>query len=76
MFLLKNRNDPKLSELPCKALPFKTVPQKYSPDELASVLFTDEKIFTVTTPKNPHNDRLYAHPSTSKKDVVTKSVRT
>jgi len=33
-------------------------------------LFTDEKIFTVTVPKNPQNDRLYAHPSNKKKDVV------
>jgi len=45
---------------------------------LASFLFTDEKIFTVTTPKNPPNDRLYSHayPSVKKKDVVTKRPRT
>jgi len=40
------------------------------------ILFTDEKIVTVTTLKNPQNDRLYAHLSTKKKDVVTKRLRT
>ena len=39
---------------------------------LASLLLTDEKIFTTTTPKNVQNDQLYAYPSTKKKDVVTK----
>jgi len=43
---------------------------------LATFLFTGEKIFTATTPKNPQNDRLYAHPSTKKKDVVTKRLCT
>jgi len=43
---------------------------------LASFLFTDDKIFTVTTTKNPQNDRLHAYASTKKKDVVTKYVRT
>jgi len=42
---------------------------------LASFSFTDEKIFTVTTPKNSQNDRLYAHPSTKIKDVATKRLR-
>jgi len=35
-------------------------------------LFTDVNEFTVTTPKNPHNDLLYAYLSNKKKDVVTK----
>jgi len=39
---------------------------------LVSFLFTDENVFTVGTPKHPQNDRLYAHPSTKKKDVATK----
>jgi len=39
-------------------------------------LFTDENIFTMTTLKNPQNDRLYAHPSTKKKDVDTKRLDT
>jgi len=39
---------------------------------LASLLLTDEKIFTATTPKNVQNDQLYGYPSTKKKDVVTK----
>jgi len=42
---------------------------------LASFLFTDEKIFTVTTTSNPPNDRLYAHPSTTNKDVAAKHLR-
>jgi len=29
----------------------------------------------VNTPKNTQNDRLYAHPSTKKKDVATKHLR-
>jgi len=41
---------------------------KYSLNDVSIISFTDEKIFTVTTLKNPQNDRLYA--STKKKDVV------
>jgi len=37
---------------------------------LASFLFTDEKIFTAATPKNPQNDRLYEHPSNKKRSVT------
>jgi len=33
--------------------------------------FTDEKLFTVAAPKNPHNDRLYV-PVTTKKKVAPK----
>jgi len=40
------------------------------------VMFTDEKIFTVTTPKNPQNDRLYSYSATRKKDNVTKRLST
>jgi len=43
---------------------------------LASFLFTDEKIFVVIMPKIPQNDLLYAHPSTKKKDIVTKHLCT
>jgi len=42
----------------------------------ASLLFNDDNIFTVATMKNSQNDRLYAHPSTKKKDVITKRLRT
>jgi len=38
------------SELLCKTQPFKTVAQKYSPNDVSVILFTDEKTF-VTTPK-------------------------
>jgi len=64
------------SEVPCKTQPFKTVAQKYSLNNVSIILFTDEKIFTVTPPKNPQNGRLYAYPSTKKKDAVTKCLRT
>ena len=40
------------------------------------ILFTDVKIFTVVTPKDPPNDQLYAHQSTKKKDVVRKCLLT
>ena len=30
-------------------------------------MFTKEKMYTVTTLKNPQNGELYAHPSTKKK---------
>ena len=31
----------------------------YSDDKVNFIWFTDEKVFTVATPKNPQNDRLY-----------------
>jgi len=34
--------------------------------------FADEKIFTLATPKNPQNDRLYIPASTKKKQVAAK----
>jgi len=73
MFVLKNRNDPKLSEANIHArLCHLTQLLKNSHSMmLALFLFSDEKILTVITPKNPQNDRLYARPSTKKKDVVT-----
>jgi len=33
-------------------------------------------VFTANTPKNTQNDRLYARPSTKKKVVATKRLRT
>jgi len=35
-------------------------------------MFTDEKIYTVATPKNPQNDWQYTPAATKKKDVATK----
>src|SRR6218665_2208959 len=32
-------------------------------------LFTDEKLFTIATPKNSQNDRVYAAAGTQKKDI-------
>jgi len=40
------------------------------------VLFTDKKILTLATPKNPQNDRLYAYLWTRKKDVIAKHLLT
>jgi len=31
----------------------------YADDQVNFIWFTDEKLFTVTAPKNPQNDRLY-----------------
>jgi len=52
--------------------PFKKVAQKYY---VGIILFTDEKIFSVATPKNPQNNRLQALAVTKKKDVATKRLR-
>jgi len=43
---------------------------------LATFLFTGKKMFAVTTQKSSHDNRLYTYPSTKKKDVVTKRLRT
>jgi len=60
---LQNRNAPELSEKNSHAW---LRHSKQSLKCVSVILFTDEKIFTVTTPKNPQNDRLYAYPSTKK----------
>jgi len=41
--------------------PFNIVAQKYSSNDVRIILFTEEKTFMVTTPKNPQNDQLYTH---------------
>jgi len=38
-------------------------------DKVNFIQFTDENVFTVTTPKNPQNDRLYVPEATKKKQV-------
>ena len=78
MFVLKNRNDPELSaaNVHAKLCHLKQLLKNTHPVMTASLLFTNEKIFAVTTPKNPQNDRLYDRPATKKKDVVTKRLRT
>jgi len=64
------------SELPCKAQPFATVAEKYSSNDVSPILLTDEKIFTVVTPKKtPKNHRATAA-VTKKKVVTTKRLRT
>jgi len=49
---------------------------KYSSSDVSAILLTDEKIFTVITPKKPKNHQLYATAATKKKDVVTKRLST
>jgi len=44
--------------------------KKYSPSDVSFIWFTDEKVFTVATPKNPQNDRVYAPAASRKKDVA------
>jgi len=73
MFVLKNCNDPELSE--AKTLLFKTVAQKYpvySLSDVSIILFTGKTYLQWPHQKNPQNDRLYAYPSTKKKDAVAK----
>jgi hypothetical protein len=44
----------------------------YSANDVNFIWFTDEKVFTVATPKNPQNDRLYAPVGVRKADVDAK----
>lgn len=50
----------------CAKLLLKT----YSTHDASFIWFTDEKVFTVNTPKNPQNDRLYASVATKKKHIA------
>jgi len=56
--------------------PFKTVDGKYSPSDVSIILFTDENTLNSGNPEKSTERRLYAHPSTKKKDVATKRLRT
>jgi len=42
----------------CKTLSFNAVAQKYSHNDVNITLFADEKIFAVTTLKNPQNEHI------------------
>ena len=44
--------------------------KKYSNSDVDFMWFTDEKIFTITTPKNPQNDRLYAPTASKKREIA------
>ena len=48
------------SELPWKTQSFETVTEKYPSSDVSTILLTDEKIFTVVTPKTPKNRQLCA----------------
>jgi len=80
MFVLKNQSSQlhiaEWSKLPFKTQIFETVAQKYLSNDISISLFTNEKISTVTTPRNLHNDWLYAYPSKKKKDGTTEHLRT
>jgi len=52
-----------------------TIAGKYSSSDITIILFTDKKLFTVTSIKNPQNDRLYALAATKKKDVTTECLQ-
>ena len=75
---VQNRNDPKLSETNFNArlCHLKQSLKNVHLMMLASFLFTDEKIFTVTTPNNTQSDRMYACRSNKKQNVATKRLRT
>ena len=42
----------------------------YSKNYVNFIWFTDEKLFTVATPKNPQNDRVYVPAGVKKRDVT------
>jgi len=58
------------SEPSCKTCTLKTVAKKYSPSDDRFIWFTDKKVFTVATPKNLQNDRVYAPAASRKKEVT------
>jgi len=60
------------SELPCKTQSFETVAEKYSSNDVSTILLTNKKILTVVTPKEPKESPLYATEATKKKDITTK----
>lgn len=43
---------------------------QYSESLVDFIWFTDEKVFTVATPRNPQNDRVYAPAASRKREVV------
>jgi len=44
--------------------------KQYSESYVDFIWFTDEKVFTVATPRNPQNDRVYAPAASRKREVV------
>jgi len=48
-----------LSELPCKTQSSKIVAEKYPSNDVSIILFNDDSIFTLDTPKNTQKNRLY-----------------
>ena len=48
--------------------------RQYPQHQVDFIWFTDEKLFTVSSPKNPQNDGLYVPVGTKKKQVAAESV--
>ena len=48
--------------------------RQYPQHQVDFIWFTDEKLFTVSSPKNPQNDRLYVPVGTKKKQVAAERV--
>ena len=74
MFVLKNHNDPEPSEANFHerlSNSEHTVAQKHPPNDASIISFIDKNIYSEHTEKPAaQNDRLYAYPSTKKKDAV------
>jgi len=76
-FVLKNRHAPELSEANSRAkLSYTEQLLKNIYSLMLASFCASTKTFIVATLKNPQNDWLYAQPSTKKKDVATKRLRT
>lgn len=48
--------------------------RQYPQHQVQFIWFTDEKLFTVSSPKNPQNDRLYVPVGTKKKQIAAARV--
>jgi hypothetical protein len=69
---LKKRRAQELTELnrAVRLQRAKKLLKMYPDDKVDFIWFTDEKVFTVATPKNPQNDRLYVPAAVKKKQVA------
>ena len=69
---LRRRRAQELTEANCRArlIRSKQLLRRYSDSNVDFVWFTDEKVFTVATPKNAQNDCLYAPAAMKKRDVT------
>jgi len=70
---LKRRHAQELTEANCRArlIRSKQLLRHYSDSDVDFIWFTDEKVFTVATPKNTQNDRVYVPAAMKKRDVTS-----